>query len=148
MRPEEIYGKLLRSEKERERLASALKYLFSYFLKDWTRWEVLGWILALYMGFSYEEISARPELGWFAKVALAHALVQSENKEHRLLGRALLYHTELPPEDLFVVHGGELVPAVVYHYRASWNSPKIRRELDEVVDRLLFGRALTTAATR
>lgn len=137
MQPSEAYERLLRDKRELEKLAEALKFLFRYFLKDWTRWEIIGWILASYMGFTQEEIAQNPELGWFAKVALAHALLLSDKREHQLLGRALIYHTELPPEDLFVIHGGALIPAVVYHYRASWNSPKVRKEFSEVLENLL-----------
>lgn len=140
MQPRDVLNRLLRDEKERARLAGILKGLFKIFLKDWFRWEVMGWILALHMGFSREEIEAAPELGWFAKVALALALLQSPKQDERLLGRALLYHTELPPDELFVLHGGELLPSVIYHYRTSFKSEKVWKDVDDVarqVDELL-----------
>lgn len=134
MTPERVFNNLMESEEMRDECAEILKTLFRYFLKDWVRWEILGWVLASYLGFSYEDLEKNPELGWFAKVAVGYALLRSDKREHNLLGRALIYHTELPPRELFVRHGGALIPAIVYHYRASWNSPKVREEFDEVLN--------------
>ncbi len=136
MTPEKAFDRLLRDNRVRDRCAEVLKILFRFFLKDWVRWEILGWILASYLGFINEDLERNPELGWFAKVAVAYALMRSDEREHILLGRALLYHTELPPRELFVRYGGALIPAVVYHYRASWRYPKVQKEFKETIEKL------------
>lgn len=123
MRAEDLYA-LLQQTEQRERIVQVLKELFRIFLRDWFRWEVFGWVLAIFLGFSKDEILRAPELGWFAKAVVAVALLQSDKREERLLGRALLYHTELPPRDLFLRYSaptGEtsLIPAIIYHYRLS-----------------------------
>lgn len=123
VRADEFYALLQRSD-ERARIVRVLKELFRIFLKDWFRWEVFGWVLAIFLGYRKEDIMRAPELGWFAKAVVASVLLQSKKREERLLGRALLYHTELPPRELFLRYSaptGEtsLVPAIIYHYRIS-----------------------------
>lgn len=118
MRVEQL-RELLENDKERAKIAKVLKELFRIFLRDWFRWEVFGWVLAIFLGFSKDEILRAPELGWFAKAVVAAALLQSPKREEQILGRALLYHTEIPPRELFLRHGGALIPAVIYHYRLS-----------------------------
>ncbi len=132
----DIYLRLLRDRRERKRIAQGLKVLFSIFLDDWFRWEIFGWVLAILLGFTEEEVLERPELGWFAKAAVVAALLQSPVRKERLLGRALLYHTELPPHELFVRHGGSLIPAVIYHYRTSAQDAEIVKEAVEIAKRV------------
>lgn len=132
----EIYTRLLNDPSERRRIVEVLKALFRVFLEDWFRWEIFGWVLALFLGFTEKEVTEEPELGWFAKAAVASALLNSRRRTERLLGRALLYHTEIPPRELFVRHGGALLPAVVYHYRTSAQDADILKEAVEIAKRI------------
>jgi len=128
----EIFKKLQEDENLRAELAKVVATIFDIFQEDWFRWEVMGWVLALYLGWSADDIGRHPELGWVAKAMCAAALMQSDDRKERLLGRALLYHTELPPRELFVAHGGELIPAIVYHYQLSARTPHIMQETIKV----------------
>jgi len=133
----ETLQRLVEDEKSREELAKVVAILFDIFIEDWYRWEVMGWILALYLGWTWEELERYPELGWAAKAICAAALLQSPKRKERLLGNALLYHTELPPEELFVLHGGSLIPAVVYHYRRSAEQKHIMDEAAKVAQEVM-----------
>lgn len=119
MKVEDLVALLKQNSERRAIIVDVLKELFKIFLKDWFRWEIFGWVLAIFLGFNEDEIMRAPEIGWFAKAAVASVLMQSKKRSERLLGRALLYHTEIPPRRLFVKHGGSLIPAVIYHYRTS-----------------------------
>jgi hypothetical protein len=107
---------------------------------DWFNWEVLGWALARLLGISEEEISENPEIGWAVKGLVGHALSRSGNKKWQLIGETLIDLTELPPEPILVRFSRKsFLPALVAHYRISWNFPDIRAEYQKVIRRLTGG---------
>jgi len=136
--PTEIWERILKGdEKLTEDICVFLSHLFSHFLEDWFNWEIFGWLLALKLGFTPEQIRKYPELGWFAKAVTSYLLVRSEDRMKRILGRALLYHTEIPPEDIHIKYGGDIVPAIVLHYRRSAEYEPILKELENIYNSLL-----------
>lgn len=108
------------------------------FKKEWMHWETIGWALAIMCGFTEEDIENNPEIGWITKAALGYALSLSDKRKKRLVGNSLLKLTEIPPYPIIVEFGGEnnYVPAVVAHYRISWNFPEIRQEFKKVIQQL------------
>lgn len=129
-----------KDEKVLREAAEKAVQVLKLFDRDWFNWEVLGWALARLLGISEEEISENPEIGWAVKGLVGHALSRSDNKKWRLIGETLIDLTELPPEPILVRFGRKsFLPALVAHYRISWNFPDIHTEYRKVVKRLMEG---------
>jgi len=135
--PVAVWEKLVEGDdKMLKDISKFLAKLFFLFLHDWFNWEILGWLLALKLGFSPQQIQRYPELGWFAKAVTSYILIRSDDRNTRLLGRALLYHTEIPPEHVYVKVGGDFLPAVVDHYRRSAKHQPVLKELKKILELL------------
>lgn len=135
--PVAVWEKLVEGDdKMLKDISKFLAKLFFLFLHDWFNWEILGWLLALKLGFSPQQIQRYPELGWFAKAVTSYILIRSDDRNTRLLGRALLYHTEIPPEHVYVKVGGDFLPAVVDHYRRSAKHQPVLKELRKILELL------------
>jgi hypothetical protein len=129
-----------RDEKVLEEAAEKAVQVLKLFDRDWFNWEVLGWALARLLGISEKEIAENPEIGWAVKGLVGHALSRSHNKKWQLIGEVLIDLTELPPEPILVRFGRkDFLPALVAHYRISWNFPDIQREYQKVRKRLTEG---------
>jgi hypothetical protein len=129
-----------KDEKVLREAAEKAVQVLRLFDRDWFNWEVLGWALARLLGISEEEISENPEIGWAVKGLVGHALSRSDNKKWQLIGETLIDLTELPPEPILVQFGRKsFLPALVAHYRISWNFPDIRAEYQKVVRKLMEG---------
>jgi hypothetical protein len=129
-----------KDEKVLREAAEKAVQVLRLFDRDWFNWEVLGWALARLLGISEEEISENPEIGWAVKGLVGHALSRSDNKKWQLIGETLIDLTELPPQPILVQFGRKsFLPALVAHYRISWNFPDIRAEYQKVVRKLMEG---------
>jgi hypothetical protein len=121
--------------KEAARAAVQVLKLFDH---DWFNWEVLGWALARLLGISEKELEENPEVGWAVKGLVGHALSRSGKRQWRLIGETLLDLTEMPPEAILVRFGRhKFLPALVAHYRISWQFLDIREEYQKVCRKLM-----------
>ena len=137
----ELAGALMKKdERVLKEAADKAVQVLQLFDNDWFNWEILGWALARLLGISEEEIEENPEIGWAVKGLVGHALSRSDKKKWQLIGETLLDLTELPPQPILVKFGRkEFLPALIAHYRLSWNFPDIHNEYRKVIRKLMGG---------
>lgn len=134
----EVIERVLNGDEELlKRAAEGALKILRLFDKKWFQWEIIGWALARLLGIPEDEIDEMPEIGWAVKASVGYMLSGSKRKRERLLGRALLRLTEVPPQSILVEYGEDTyMPALVAHYRTSWNFPDIRATYEKVVAEL------------